>query len=206
MRLRVTDPLVAWLTYRGVLQSIDGAAPEFMSIWASKASSASISPSTRSFYEREYHLEIARRTANPAAVSRLTGLFVFPTRADADRAVDEWDGFEEYFLNEVQIQPGSRVSIYDADWIMSAGRCLDAGASRAYVIGAPRTTSPHAELWPFAAMFTSPLTAQQAGHPQRTPRVQVLGSAPACASLPAVSVSRGASRSQRDVDFSLGLL
>lgn len=146
MHLRVTDPLVAWLTYRGVLQSIDCAAPEFMSIWATKASRASINLSARSFYEREYRLEIARRITNPTAVSRLTGLFVFPTRADADRAVAEWDGFEDYFLNEVEIQPGSRVSAYDADWITSAGWSLDADASREYVSGSPRTTSPHTEL------------------------------------------------------------
>ena len=145
MHLRVTDPLVAWLTYRGVLQSIDSAAPAFMSIWATTASRKSTIPPARWFYEREYLLEITRRTDNPAAVSRLTGLFVFPTRAHADRAVAEWPGFEDYYLNEVEIQPGSWVSDYDADWITSAGQSLDAEASHAYVSGAPRTPSPHTE-------------------------------------------------------------
>lgn len=145
MHLRVTDPLVAWLTYRGLLESIDTAAPESMSIWAASASRASTMPGSRPFYEREHRLEIARRKENPEAVSRLTGLFVFPTRDDADRAVVEWEGFEDYFLNEVEILPGSRVSTYDADWITAAGGSMLAGAASSYARGETRTSSPHHE-------------------------------------------------------------
>lgn len=145
MHLRVTDPLVAWLTYRGLLESIDSAAPGSMSIWAASASRASTKPGSRPFYEREHRLEIARRKENPEAVSRLTGLFVFPTRDYADRAVVEWDGFEDYFLSEVEILPGSRVSTYDADWITVAGASMPDGAASTYSRGLTRTSSPHLE-------------------------------------------------------------
>lgn len=145
MHLRVTDPLVAWLTYRGLLQSIDNVAPASMPIWAARATRASTLPVSRSFYEREHLIEVARHGENPDAISRLTGLFVFPTRGDADRATHEWEGFEDYFINEVEILPGSRASTFDADWITSSGAKMDGRAAANYATGAPRTSTPHAE-------------------------------------------------------------
>lgn len=143
----MTDPLVAWLTYRGVLESVSRAAPEFMSLWSLNAAHSALLDDNW-FFIREAQIEASRALNNPEAVSRLRGLFAFPDRNSADRAVSAWNGFESYYLQEVEIREGSVVSWYDSKWIDAMGTTSapTAEATEAYAVGAGFDSQPLWEL------------------------------------------------------------
>lgn len=125
----VDDPLVAWLVYRGRIQSVTqgtGGAPVTpgaMSMWALKAIHANLAESSSWWFEREISIELARAQSNPNAVSRLTGFFAFEDRNAALTAARRWgEGFDENSIQEIEILPGSRISRYDSSWIDEMGR------------------------------------------------------------------------------------
>ena len=147
VHLRVTDPLVAWLTYRGVLESVSRTAPEFLSLWSLNAAHSAVLDDKWLFI-REARLEAARAAKNPDAVSRLRGVFAFPNKETADLAVRTWRGFEAYFLQEIEIREGSVVSWYDSQWIDAMGT-LSAptdGAAESYSVGNEFGSQPLWEL------------------------------------------------------------
>jgi hypothetical protein len=55
----------------------------------------------------------------PGLVSRLTGFYAFPERSSALAAEERWPvpAFRRELLAEIAINPSSRVSRYDAEWI-----------------------------------------------------------------------------------------
>ena len=147
VHLRVTDPLVAWLTYRGVLESVSRAAPEFLSLWSLKAAHSALLDD-KWFFIREAQIEAARAARNPDAVSRLRGIFAFPNKETADRAVSAWGGFESYFLQEIEIREGSVVSWFDSHWIDSMGNTSapTSDAAESYSLGTEFGSQPLWEL------------------------------------------------------------
>lgn len=131
--LNITDPLIAWLVYRGELVSAERIYPSALSVWATRylQDAEETQPSDR--YAAELVIEQIRVTNYPEAVSRLRGLYVFPDRISALEAASRWNGpFRPEFLVELGIRPGSRMSRHDAEWIttrlgrtrLSVGRTL----------------------------------------------------------------------------------
>lgn len=147
VHLRVTDPLVAWLTYRGVLESVSRSAPEFLSLWSLNAAHSTLLDD-KWFFIREARLEAARAAKNRDAVSRLRGLFAFPNKEAADLAVRAWSGFEGYFLQKIEIREGSVVSWYDSQWIdaMGTSSAPTDGAAESYSVGNEFGSQPLWEL------------------------------------------------------------
>jgi len=147
VHLRVTDPLVAWLAYRGVLESVTQAAPEFLSLWSLSAARSALSDDTW-FFTREARIEGARAAGNPHAISRLRGLFAFPDEQAAVRAVRAWSGFEAHFLQEIEIREGSVVSWHDSRWIDAMGTTSapTGHATASYSAGEPFDDQPLWEL------------------------------------------------------------
>ncbi|WP_456795081.1 hypothetical protein [Curtobacterium sp. PvP017] len=140
--------MVAWLAYRGVLESVSTVAAEHsISIWARAATVAVLRENKKWFYLRERRLELARLLTCPTSVSRLMGLFAFPSRDFMNRAVAEW-GFQDHFVSEVEIQPGTRLSWHDSQWLESANHDAEQGlaAASAYAQGIPFDDNPFWEI------------------------------------------------------------
>jgi hypothetical protein len=93
--------------------------PQAISIWLAKylidAGRARIRAQR---FLKEQELEQFRSVQHPGAVSRLTGLYLFPTLEAAKMAEDRWDAsFRPENLTEVEIVSVLRQSRYDAEWI-----------------------------------------------------------------------------------------
>lgn len=145
IHLQMRSPMVAWLAYRGVLESVTAVGGgSLVSSWACSTIQAATIDSRRWFYLRERTLERARETTNPAAVSRLEGIFAFPVRELMDRAIidDDW-GFEDHYVSEISILPGARVSWHDAGWLTAM---QDADAAASYAAGSARHGEPFWEM------------------------------------------------------------
>ncbi len=147
VHLRVTDPLVAWLTYRGVLESVSQAGPHALSLWLLGTLRSSITEDPW-FSARETQIESSRLNRNPQSVSRLKGVFAFPDRETADRAVKLWNGFQPYFLQEIEVRAGSTVSYFDSQWIDAMGTSTPPSREWAdsYATGAAHSDDPQWEL------------------------------------------------------------
>jgi hypothetical protein len=111
--LDVTDPLVAWLTYRGEMVAAGSLIEGALSFWAAGRLR------NKELYLKELALESQRSRSFPASVSRLSGFYVFDDLDSARAAAERWgvERFRPDTLVEVGIVPGSRVSRYDAEWI-----------------------------------------------------------------------------------------
>jgi hypothetical protein len=144
IHLQINNPMIAWLAYRGLLSSVDAVDSSFLSVWQVATLTSAVSESPV-FFDREMALERARAKNNPGAVSRLRGLYIFPTREEAERAAFEWDGFRSAFLAPVRVRAGSTLSTYDADWISNWAADGGADSARRYAVGEPRSVTPHWE-------------------------------------------------------------
>lgn len=107
-----------------------------MSLWSLSAAHSALLDD-KWFFIREAQIDACRATNNPEAVSRLRGLFAFPDKSTADRAVSAWNGFESYYLQEIEIREGSIVSWYDSRWIDAMGTTFAPpdDAAKAYAVG-----------------------------------------------------------------------
>ena len=110
--LDVHDPLVAWLVCRGELVSAPQLRENALSFWAAGRLR------DRRSLEQELEIERVRQRDFPAAVSRLLGFYIFPDE-DSAHAAQSWElsAFCAENLAAVSIDPRSRVSRYDAEWI-----------------------------------------------------------------------------------------
>lgn len=111
--LNVDDPLVAWLVYRAEMVSAGELHASALSFWSARMLRS------RRQYTQELMLDQVRQSSYTTAVSRLKGFYLFPNEESARAAAIRWDGdaFHSDFLAEVAINPRSRVSQYDAEWI-----------------------------------------------------------------------------------------
>ncbi len=116
--LGITDPLVAWLVYRGEMVSAPSAHHTAWSFWHSSHMEV-LSSGRADRYQREVVLELFRQEEFPNKVGRLAGFYCFPDEAAARRASVRWGSaaFRMDQLAEIALSPASRVSVHDATWI-----------------------------------------------------------------------------------------
>lgn len=111
--LNLENPVCAWAAYRGVLVQ-PPSEPGFLSVWVATMLFAN-SPYR---VKREFMLEAIRAAEFPDQTSRLRGMYVFPDKLAALRAVN-WGGhFCKENLSELSLTEatlGERR--YDANWI-----------------------------------------------------------------------------------------
>ena len=140
--LDITDPLVAWLVYRGELVTARLTHPNTLSFWATGYLRHLALNARR--YHTELALEEVRRNEFPNAVNRLEGFYVFLDEASARAAAAHWGcAFDLSHLAEVGIVAGSRTSTHDAEWISNKlGEDLDCVWMRAYLRGEPHGDAP----------------------------------------------------------------
>jgi hypothetical protein len=117
--INVSDPWIAWLAYRGEMIASPQVHPQALSIWHARCLIAAGRAAIRAEkYRKETELDQFRAARYPEAVSRLSGLYFFPTLEDAKRVENKWDGsFQPENLTEVEIVSVSRLSRYDSEWI-----------------------------------------------------------------------------------------
>jgi len=139
--LDISDPLVAWLVYRGELVTARRTHPNTLSFWATGYLQHQALNARR--FRGELALEEVRDEF-PDTVSRLEGFYVFPDEASARVAAAHWGGpFNPNHLAEVGIVVGSRTSTHDAEWISNKlGDDFDAAWMRAYLRGEPHGEPP----------------------------------------------------------------
>lgn len=116
--LNITDPLVAWETYRGILISPDCYPIEnnpAISFWQIKF--LKNMQSIQSI--NELKLEIIRQKFYPYKVSRFRGFYYFENQETAKLAADSWniEHMNPFCLAEVGIDPNSIYSKMDSNWI-----------------------------------------------------------------------------------------
>lgn len=117
--LDVTDPLVAWLVYRAEMVSSPNVHERALSFWLTHylQRQASAGVPSRSFAE-ELALERLRADHYAAAVSRLTGFYLFEDERTARVGSARWgDPGRVDTIVEVELRPGARTSRHDAEWI-----------------------------------------------------------------------------------------
>jgi hypothetical protein len=119
--LNVSNPWIAWLVYRGEMIAAPQVHEQAISVWhAEYLIDLARSGLRVERYQRELELEKIRAIDHPNSVSRLTGLYLFPTLEDA-RAAQSWGGcFKPENLSEVEITSVFRQSRYDSEWISRA--------------------------------------------------------------------------------------
>lgn len=116
--LNITDPLVAWETYRGILISPDCYSIEnnpAISFWQIKF--LKNIQSVQSI--NELKLEIIRQKFYPNKVSRFRGFYYFENLETAQIAADLWkiEYMNPFCLAKVGIDPNSTYSKMDSNWI-----------------------------------------------------------------------------------------
>jgi hypothetical protein len=77
--LRVEDPLVAWLVYRGELASAASVHDRALSFWTTRLLASTAMVHRHDVYEREMRLDLVRGAEFADRPSRLTGSISFPT-------------------------------------------------------------------------------------------------------------------------------
>jgi hypothetical protein len=116
--LRISDPLVAWLVYRGELVSSAEVHERALSFWTAGYLAAQSTPERSLRFWNELELERLRREQYPEKVSRLSGFYLFEDMVSARRAMDRWGGsFRPELIAEVELRPGFTKSRHDAEWI-----------------------------------------------------------------------------------------
>ena len=150
--LDIDHPITAWETYRGILYSADtfetkdSRFPSFML-------AAIISSAGNVRLANELIIESVRLREFPDTVSRLRGLFFFPDRESARRALSWGAHFVSDNLAEVGVTAKASTKA-DADWITVARKDPATGVVlpdyldliRSYWRGEPMTNNPHWEL------------------------------------------------------------
>jgi hypothetical protein len=144
----VSDPWIAWLAYRGEMIAAPQINPQAVSVWHSKYLRDLGQAGRRAQrYRKEAEMEQFRSAKYPEAVSRLTGLYFFPTLEDAKRAENSWDRtFRPENLTEVEIVSVSRQSRYDSERITHDFGSPTNGWFDSYFSGVARGADPIWEL------------------------------------------------------------
>lgn len=157
--------MIAWLTYRGELYSVDRSHPQAISVFASERLRGAVQGGRQ--LEVELAIESCRQARHLATSSRLAGFYAFPDRRTAIRAASEWrlSPFRPDNLTEIEISPDSRVSTLDSEWITIE---MGNGAGpwiHHYLAGLPHGTSPLPELVVegSAAILNTPLRERARG-------------------------------------------
>jgi hypothetical protein len=111
----VTDPLVAWLAYRGEMVSADETVAGALSIFHSRR----LRNAGAALYDAELHLDRERNAINPLLPSRLRGFFAFPNKRAATHAAAIWGlpSFSSENLVEIMLHPNVRVAEHDSQYI-----------------------------------------------------------------------------------------
>jgi hypothetical protein len=140
--LDIDDPLVAWMTYRAELVSASQVHKQAISFWSAGRLTS------RAQFDKELTIERIRETCYPSAVSRLAGFYAFPDLASAQLAASRWKvpHFRSEWLAEIEINPASRTSRYDAEWITQRFGSLDTDWTRDYFEGKATAGTPIWEL------------------------------------------------------------
>lgn len=151
--------MIAWLTYRGEYFSVDENHPQAISPFFSERLRGATNGGQQ--LATEIAIESRRQAAHLNKCSRLRGVYAFETRDDALRAASTWGipAFTLDNLTELQLLPGSRVSVHDSEWIThefgsGPGLWIDE-----YLAGEPHGEHPLAELLieGSAAILNTPL-------------------------------------------------
>jgi hypothetical protein len=147
--LNVSNPLVAWLVYRGEMVSSPQAHERALSFWITRYLAAEASSRGRAdFFRGELALEKFRMQHHADVVSRLVGFYVFEDEPSAHSATQRWRGpFRPDTLVEVALRPGTRTSRHDAEWISQRlGAHGPTDWMDAYLRGQPSGPDP---IWEF---------------------------------------------------------
>jgi hypothetical protein len=126
--LNIQNPLCAWNTYRGALIS-PLSEQGFVSVWFASALAAEKPGKVTN----ELLLETCREELFPDRVSRLRGLYCFPTVVAADRAAHAWGGhFRADNLVELDLTLAApKRDRLDSNWLTYAP-CNDMGVFEDY--------------------------------------------------------------------------
>lgn len=119
--LNIADPFVAWETYRGEIISSDYYHDDKSIISPRTYSVLKMLDSNSIIAKNELLLESVRQKSFPNKVSRLTGVFLFENKLDADRAISMWGKsvphFNPFGLTEVNPSLDTYYSKHDSNWI-----------------------------------------------------------------------------------------
>ena len=146
--LDLSDPLVAWLVYRGEMVSSTQVHERALSFWLTRHMRRAVFAQTRSAsFAEELALEQLRSECYSSAVPRLSGFYMFEDEGAARSALTRWgDPDRAETIVEVGLRPGARTSRHDAEWI-ALDAPPDAGAwMRRYLSGEPSGPAPSWEL------------------------------------------------------------
>lgn len=138
--------MIAWLTYRGEYFSVDTNHPQAISVFLSERLRGA-SNGARAL-AIEMAIESRRHDAFPDASSRLRGVYAFQSRDDALRAASIWKlpAFTPDNLTELEILPGSQVSVHDSEWITHEFASGPGPWIDRYLAGEPHGEHPLPEL------------------------------------------------------------
>jgi hypothetical protein len=120
--LDIRDPLVAWEVAVGRLCSADNLESDGVFSLSLRQfpffRRYSRAGSVTSQIRNETRLEWIRSERHSDVLSRLRGVFLFDSRADAEAAAVRWDGshFDPLFLSEVEMIPDRQARL-DSEWI-----------------------------------------------------------------------------------------
>ena len=145
--LRVDDPLVAWLVYRGELASAASVHDRALSFWTTGLLESTAMGHRQDVYEREVRLDLVRGAEFADRPSRLTGFYCFPDSETASRASVLWgpQAFPKARMAAVTIASASTIGIYDSTWITRGPPVSDPSWMRSYYAG-ELTNDPLIEL------------------------------------------------------------
>jgi len=126
--LDLNHPPVAWAVMRGMLISADHAAPSTSTGFVSFMMAGMIQHQNNRRIFNELIVEYERAIRFPDRVSRLAGMYFFPTRAEARARIgdSEWPAyFIAENLVEFELDTPSAPTMVDANWITHAPRAED---------------------------------------------------------------------------------
>lgn len=153
--LDISNPLVAWLVYRGEVFSVPDE-PGAMSIWHT----GRLRDHARGAltYRTEIGIESVLRAGYPTQASRLRGFYTFADPVAAERAQSWGSRFAPEYLTELTVTQRSRESRYDANWISvhfaeGAGPWVDR-----YLSGAPSGGDP---VWEYVIEGSAHIESDQ---------------------------------------------
>ena len=108
--LKIENPMVAWLAYRGEIYSTIRDHPSALSMVAADRLRGATRGSD--LLRVEVAIEVRRRAAYSAQASRLAGFYAFVSEADAARAARKWNisSFTPDNLTELDVSDDSLVT------------------------------------------------------------------------------------------------
>lgn len=137
--LDIDHPIVAWGAYRGVLISSNAEqSPPNCPVSMMLAGIVLYQNNAR--LSNELIIEKWRQDNFPDLPSRLTGMYFFETKRDAELVNDWGEHFSPEYLAEIELYSTSKVSKHDSNWITFApldekGRLTDTSWINKYWLG-----------------------------------------------------------------------